>query len=320
MAECIVESFGCQAFLAGLADPSKNKVRLTILLQRFAELHDAFTGWMSEQELEMESCPTLSQAMNRINIITKGLLAMLSVVPCKHGSTAADANILRSYTGNHLLEATVRDLIKGNKIWTSYFDDLVSKGAATITMGPELIEMSSKLEGEDHLSAQTLRQCASRLPVMKKAMRQGATQNAEKLLFKKVTLMAKEIEGTSGLSLSLLDAVVEALNMFRETTGTLQLLSKVDAYRRQNLSSLSCMEVGKQLALYPNIQTSDVPEDGLWPRLQDLLNAMRQLEELDEEVLPSLKNAMVWHFRVLSGSFEACCLLFCLGWSTVTSH
>ena len=309
--ECLVECFGCQSFLNALGDPVKHRYKLTLLLEKFAD-SIATMEKIDEDDLAAgkdalsEVAPHCCAAYRRIKMVVHGLLGMLSLVPQNKGCTAADANKLKSYSGKDLLECSCRDILKSTKAWQALFDDLVSKGSSSITMAPELAELTELLEKTepDQLDADLLSRCATRVPYLKKQMRQGSVSGLEKLLYKKAIMMAQEINKLDGLSLSVLDALHSVVSLFRETQGVLQLLSRLDSFRKDKMGSLSTAEVELQLKKYPATSEEDVPCD-LWPVLQKLLGGLRMMESLDENLAEGLQRCVWWHLRILHGVLEA---------------
>lgn len=198
-------------------------------------------------------------------------------------------------------------LVRTPKPWLMLFDDLVAKGSSSITMAPELAELTTKLEETEptKLTPEMLNLLATRIPVLKKSMRSGSTSGVEKLLYKRVVALAQEVGKVDGMSVSLLDALQSGLSLFRETTGVLQLLSKLDVFRKEQLPALCSVEIRQQLVVYPEDPASDVPADSLWPSLQRLVHALRMVEELDAGLFPGLKLAVWWHFRVLHSVAKA---------------
>ena len=311
MAEAMMESFGCSSFLAVLGEASKNRSRLQVLLEGYADLVSEFEEFKADQgDLEDSLLPVV-KAIDRIGASVRGLLAMACVIPNHKGSTAAHANAVRGYTGSSLLEATLRDIVASNSWWQRMYDDLVTKGAGSIAHSSELRDLTNALTEAEQMDAALFRKCVAKLPVFKKQMRQGACADLEKVLYKQAVVVARELEAnkTAEIGLSLCDSVIEALGVFKETPGVLQMIAKVEATKQANMSAMCAVEIKDLFKAYPDNKEADIPGHFFQDALKRLVAAMRQMEVTHESLLPGLKNALWWHFRILHSVFQAACYL-----------
>ena len=306
----MMDSFGCQTLMVALGEPAKHKGRLMTFLEEFADLAIEFEDFA---ETATVAIPELRAVMARISDLVRGLLALMSPVPGYKKSEALHVNKLRKFDGKHLCESTIRDVVLNTAWWVRLNDDLVTRGTSSLTMAPELESLTKKLEEVKLETTGVKAKYASvaeifrRLPILKKNMRAGATQHLEKGFYKILISLGQSIEDQEGLTASNVDNLCLALNLYKETAGVLQLVSKLEGYKRQNMVDLCAAEIGKELQAYPDDYSSDIPSGSFSTVLSAVAPAIRQMEILSESTCKGLKKAFWWHFRVLHCNFEAPC-------------
>ena len=297
-----------------LGEASKHRSRLQLLLEGFADLAGEFEQYKADQNDDLvDGLLPLVKATERIGANARGLLAMACVIPNHKGCTAAQANALRAYTGGSLLEATLRDIVASNSWWQRMYDDLVTKGAGSITHAKHLKDLTDEVAQAQQVDAALFRKCVAALPIFKKNMRQGACADLEKILYKQAVVVARELEAnkTVEIGLSLCDSVIEVLAVFKETPGVLQMISKMEGMKQANMSSMCAVEIKDLFQAYPD-KNADIPEHFFQEALKRLVQAMRQVEVTHASLIPGLKNVIWWHFRILQSVFQAACSLFFL--------
>lgn len=183
----------------------------------------------------------LGKAMARIGVAARAFVALLSLTPSRSAS-AADVNQIVKYKGQELLECTLRDIISSNPFWSKLWDDLLLKGSANVAMAPELKGFTGALENSQELEPRVLSQFIQRLPQLKKQMRAGSCASLEKLAYKRFVQMATNIQ-ESNASLGTIDLLTGGLMLFKDTPGVLQLIGKLETYRKENISLLASREV-----------------------------------------------------------------------------
>ena len=188
--------------------------------------------------------------MDRMASICRAFLALLSVQPL-HGPAPSNVNDLMNYKGADVLESSFRDALSGNTWWTKLWNELIIKGSGTVTLQPELDSLQQILDSENaqELSLSFLQQVAERLPYLKKNMRSGCTASFEKGTYKAVVRIASSLLGDKEkvVSGSYLEKLLAVLLLFRETPGVLQLLQKLEAYKKDRAVDLACFEVAEIL-------------------------------------------------------------------------
>jgi len=240
-------------------------------------------------------------AMDQICSIVRAFLVLLTPVPVKN-SQAKDATQARKYNGDSLFLCSVRDLLVQNDGWNKLYEDLVLRGASTITMQAELEDLLTQFR-EKEVNLAMLQSILCRLPVLKKQTRSGATASLEKVVYKKVVAVANMLGQFEGLTTSFVTAIGKVLMMFKETQGVLQLLGKVEQYKKQHGSELASEEVLAMLKSFPADKDVDLPAD-LEASTQCLVVALRQFETVGLNVKRGLKVALFWNFRMLNLKFE----------------
>ena len=194
-------------------------------------------------------------AMDQICSVVRAFLVLLSPVPVKN-SQAKDATQARKYNGDSLFLSSVRDVLVQNDGWNKLYEDLVLRGASTITMQAELEDLLTQFE-EKAVNLAMLQSILARLPVLKKQTRSGATSSLEKVVYKKVVGVANMLGQCEGLTTGFVTAIGKVLMMFKETPGVLQLLGKVEQYKKQHASELASEEVLAMLKSFPADKDGD---------------------------------------------------------------
>ncbi|CAK9027019.1 Uncharacterized protein SCF082_LOCUS17742 [Durusdinium trenchii] len=223
----------------------------------------------------------------------------------------SDVNQLRKYRGQDVLTTTVRDCIGKEGFWSRLYDDLVSKGVQTMTLQPELESLLTKLEA-DKLEPDVLALATEKVPHFKKVMRQGCTADLEKVFYKKAVETAKSFMSgevsASGFGLTYLENLTVGLQFFKDTPGVLQVVQKLESYKKKELTNLSSQEILLVLKKYPADPLSDFPAeheaDGFEPLLKKLASLLDQVTEFSGGK-QHLKTAVLWHFRFLHSQLEA---------------
>lgn len=197
------------------------------------------------------------------------------------------------------------------RFWSRLYDDLVSKGVQTMTLQPELESLLTKLEA-DKLEPDVLALATEKVPHFKKVMRQGCTADLEKVFYKKAVETAKSFMSgevsASGFGLTYLENLTVGLQFFKDTPGVLQVVQKLESYKKKELTNLSSQEILLVLKKYPADPLSDFPAeheaDGFEPLLKKLASLLDQVTEFSGGK-QHLKTAVLWHFRFLHSQLEA---------------
>ena len=165
----------------------------------------------------------------------------------------------------------------------------------------------------DGPNADVLQSVVTDLPSMKASMRHGAVADLEKLLYKRLVEIAKNaVAGEPigfDLGVTILDTILNGLRLFKDTAGVLQLVQKVEQFKKKELKNLSGLEIKLQLDKYPADRSSDFPhgfeQDGFESVLVQLVPMLDQLDHFNVDLQLKMKHAVYWHFRFLHSSLRA---------------
>ena len=235
-AECLIASFGNPALLKMIQDGSKKRSKLVPLLESFAKVCLDWDKVMAAPDSDYDSESVWVPAMDFMKLCTRGLLSLLSAVPGHMGSNISDCNDLRKYTGTNLFMTTVRDAILQSDFWTRLYDDLVSKGTASMKLAPELASLTERLQASN-VDEKVLAHAVARIPELKKQMRAGACSDIDKLMYKKLVNLAQGVlkKEETDVTMGLLESLISGLCLFKSTEGVLQLLQKLEQYQKKDL-------------------------------------------------------------------------------------
>lgn len=234
--ECLAESFGNTSFVNAIAEADKQKGKLKTILQEFLRVQENFAQVAAVDSSgsadSSEAAKPFAAAFERMENICKGLLALLCVEPSYQ---AIHCTNLRGYKGDDLTLLSIKESLTTLPFWMKLYDDFVTKGVQTSKLHPTLVQVSKSLDVGDTaaISDKSLREAVEQIPSMKKMMRSGATSEVEKLLYQALLGEAKAIIAGERptLSMSRLDIVISGLGMYRDASGTLQTLQKLDAFK-----------------------------------------------------------------------------------------
>ena len=72
-------------------------------------------------------------------------------------------------------------------------------------------------------------------------MRAGACSDIDKLMYKKLVLLAKGVlnKEETDVTMCLLESLISGLAMYKSTEGVLQLLQKLEQYQKKDLGHVS---------------------------------------------------------------------------------
>lgn len=96
-----------------------------------------------------------------------------------------------------------------------------------------------------------LAQAVARIPELKKQMRAGACSDIDKLMYKKLVLLAKGVfsKEETDVTLGLLESLISGLSMYKNTEGVLQLLQKLEQYQKKDLGHVSSKSLGINIGI-----------------------------------------------------------------------
>ena len=198
-----------------------------------------------------------------------------------------------------------------SRFWSRLYDDLLAKGAQTGILAPKVQEYCKSLA--DRPTAHVLQCVVEEVGSLKASMRHGAVADLEKVLYKRLVETARNILAGEAVGfdvgLSILETILTGLRYFKDTAGVLQLVQKVEQFKKKELKNLSGLEIKLQLDKYPTDRTSDFPSefehDGFEPVLLKLAPMADQLDHFSVEIQSKMKTAIFWHFRFLHSSLKA---------------
>ena len=317
MGECLIDVIQCKAFKDVLADPSSAKQRLLLLCEGFVT---KLQEWRQKKESGHKFSYVVGNSdddrsaiefqLERLRVLFLGLLALLAVTPGHLGCSVFHINALRSHKGGNSMEAWVRDVLTESEWWTRLYDDMIVKSAASTTLAPDLAALTADFSQDGHPTQDALAKAKKLLPNLRKSMRAGSTNELEKIMLKKLLVLAKEILAgeykDKELSLGLVNSVYDCLGLHTQTNGVLQLIQKIDAWRHSQVSVLARQEIMALLPRYPEERDGDMP-DNLKESLDMLVAAFEQVADLDfsPELFKGLEKVLFWHFRDFHGRLKA---------------
>lgn len=304
-AECLIACFGNPALFDLIQDGNKKRSKLVPLLEGFAKVCLDWEKVLSNPDSGYDTDSFWVSAMDVIKLCTRGLLTLLSVVPNHLGSSISDCNDLRKYNGSNLFMTRVRDTILETDFWTRLYDDLVSRGTASMKLAPELSLLTERLQASK-VDEKTLAQAVARIPEMKKQMRAGACSDIDKVLYKKLVSLSKGVlnKEETDVTMGVLETLISGLGLYKSTEGVLQLLQKLEQYQKKECKALAACEIKFCIEEYPTSVDADMPEEGFAKPLAKLAEMCDQLETLTPSILSKLKLVSWWHFRELHGKAE----------------
>lgn len=234
----MAESFGNASFTNAIAEADKQKGKLKAILQEFLHVQERFAQVAAVDSSgsadSSSAAKPFAAGFERIEWICKGLLALLCVEPSYQ---AIHCTNLRGYKGDDLALLSIKHSLTTLPFWMKLYDDFITKGVQTSKMHPALLQMTKSLQVGDGdtaaISDKSLLEAVEQVPSMKKMMRVGATSEVEKLLFHALSGEGKAIIAGERPTLSMgrLEIVISGLGMYRDASGTLQILQKLDAFK-----------------------------------------------------------------------------------------
>jgi hypothetical protein len=334
IADSLLEALGCDSFLQALRDygeQQKGKELLIAICGGFLEKHNAAGSKIEELS---EQCQAV---LRRFRQVCSAVIASLHPKPSHLGSSAVDLNAIQKYKGNGLLESAVKQIFtastKGTtNFWQKCLDEVITKGAASISSAPELQELSTFMESVDletviNIDMIGFQNLCSRIPALKKAMRSGLVKEAEKtfqaiLLKLAGAIMASTVQDLPrSITGSSVETVVHALEGFQSTPGMLRLAQDLTKWKAKTAKTLAVSELIGYCSKCPKPQMDEdaqTADDWIASQMtanndgaRDLnlffeyWNACAQEVKDDAQIIEKVHAAIHWHVRVIYLSYQA---------------
>lgn len=311
-------SCGCQAFAGALLSTFGNDQFCKMLKEPadYRELFINVTNALLEsfETLQaanrMQSMPdSLKSGVNEIARVCLAISTLVSAVPPKDASIG-DVTSLRELkvSGNFIMTTIVDALVK-TPFWKKMYDELLSKGTATIEARPVLEDFLSRLgdvtSQEDLIPEALLQELMKKLPELQKATRPGFLSILEREMQIALQQTAAKIKDDSNVSITMsyLSLVMEALSMFKHP-ASMTLVTALNKYKVKQSQGLLLADLTKLLEPYPEGESNSDRFHHTFD-FEDALKALhRTLRECKDanfttEVTDGLRKATFWHFRSL---------------------
>ena len=300
----MLEAAACSTFIDMLKRGKELHRKLLLFLEGFLDVFPEDMAMMNHLPAAVLS------ATNRVQAVYKAFRCLLSPL---HSADAPAVTELQKYKGGSAWEKLTSDIINHNDFYKRLWDDVLVKGAGTVSAMKTLTEWQQKLGGAEHMDV--LPSVVEELPKMRKQTRPGATAGVEDILHDKVIAVAKGLldDGIQGRTLGFINMILKGLHLFADRSGVLALASKVEKARTQAMSLLSLEELRQQMRLY------EINDDGSWPKpVPDLAKSLSALQACadipwDMTLNSSLMAALYWHYRQLCSSSDVFVEVSCIG-------
>ena len=297
--EVLMDSFGNTSMLAAMNEPAKYKSKLLCLMTAFCRFGKAWEKHKGDDMPEEEDLPVL------LSGVAKGVCVLLTPFP-EDGAGAEDLQKVLNYTGtNSLILATYRDILAKQTFWVRQTQELITKGSATMMLGPKMKELQTLLQDPGSVSASLINECTGHLPDFRKRMRSGSTTEFEKVFLSQLSASAEEFLKKPS-SLSLASALLDGLQLFAQAKGVLQMVAKLDSMRAGQMPKLAYEDLKAVLSRYPapSAETA-VPSDCLTKKLKEVSDMLSQVDpSLAGELLPCFRPMAYWSFRQVRVQFQ----------------
>ena len=319
MAKCLENCFASDGLVKMVQTVSQNKMRLLVFLEALLEASD------SDVEKPLEEMPSeLQTVVEKIRAISKGLVCMLSPIPGHRGSSVKDASNLMSMKALRGISETVLvSVIQKQKEFGQMWDEVLSKGVATLDSSSEISQMIADIEeqlSQDGLGEDTLKVVIHRHSELKKSTRAGALAGLESSMKNALHSEAEKFlqelaSGQVSRTLTFLELVIKGLAIFNDATS-LSWTSKLEKSKGKALSQMILLDLEAHLKEYDQVEDPSskktVAGEAL-TKLVDLLKKSKSNKDKDLELSSSAKRgisrAVFWHFRSFFLELRETCLL-----------
>jgi len=263
-----------------------------------------------EDEKVSESLEEMPEAVQKvcekIRSVCKGFVCLLCPIPGHLGSSVKDASqLMTCKSPSGLVESMLVPVLQKLKEWNKLWDEVLAKGSATLTHGPEIEKMNQLLKGESEhggLSEATLENILKRFPELKAATRPGAVSVLEDSFKTSLKTEAEKLlnsiaSGEVDQTFSFLQMLVQGLGMFKDSTS-LNLVGRLEKSKDKVASRMLVLDLEKHLHMYPltdDMQSKPIDNTAL-ETLTDLVQKCKGVKH-SENVVKGLERAMFWHFR-----------------------
>ena len=264
---------------------------------------------------EMQKKPqTLVAIVNDIVKVCRDILLLASPIP-PMDSSVADVNEVRQMKPGNFVMTTIVDALSKHPFWQKMFDEVLSKGTASMEARPQVADFMEELatavtSQEGSLIPEALLESIlEKIPEWKKNTRPGFLDLLEKELLAALLQTAEVMTGlqdvtTASITMSFMDSVISSLGMFK-TPDAFNMVNKLQKFKVKQSQSLLVADLQKLLSEYPatddgegQFTSSTFCFEGRLAVLHSTLQECKGMK-FAEEVDDGLCKAVYWQFKHL---------------------
>ena len=264
---------------------------------------------------EMQNKPqTLVATVNDIVKVCRAILLLVSPIP-PVDSSVADVNEVRQMKAGNFVMTTIVDALSKHAFWQKMFDEVLSKGTASMEARPQVASFLDELSTtvmsrqDSCIPAELLASILDKLPEWKKTTRPGFLDVLEKELLAALLQTAEVMTQlpdvtTASITMSFMDSVITSLGMFK-TPDAFNMVNKLQKFKVKQSQNLLVADLQKLLSEYPGTDDGDGQFtsstfcfEGRLALLHSTLQECKSMKFADE-VEDGLRRAVYWQFKHL---------------------
>ena len=252
----------------------------------------------------------LSEGAQSVIKVCRAISTLVAAIPSEDTSIS-DVTDLKDSKSQSFVMTTIIDTLNKNTFWKKMYDELLSKGTASLEARPHMDELVTKLallpSSGTCIPEEALFQITQVLPDWKKTCRPGFTLILEHALHQELLrtgelIKSEDAEVVNTMTMSYLDAVMNALGMFK-TPECFAMVAFLQKFKVQQSKVLLVTDLDAQLGHYPEDDLEDFPiaEFPFSQRLASLHTIVLECKDfkLSEATLKRLCCAAFWQYKNL---------------------
>ena len=293
--------WGNNFFCKMVKNPKDHRLKLSLLCKAVLASAEGTTG----EDDAMDALPSLLQEASKdLQKICGGLAFLLCPADTLPGtSTSRAAAEMMKYKGKQRTFVYLQKYLSGSDYWQSIWSEVITKGAVSVKVKPEVDKLIKMLSESDAAAIQKqLPDLVKQFTAWKEQVRTGLLSELEPKLAEVLRSYGNELLQTqaSNSTASFLESVLSGLKAMKSDANTLQLCQKLQKLRESQAKQLAVRELKEILAALPNAMPASIAELPPIPDPQDLVQQLTALSgtTLDLQAAESVFIAVFWMFLV----------------------